>query len=559
MCKSWLRRLRSRARFLSALPLLVPLLVKFGAICQVPFIAERYRALVFDRRFEYDPAQADLARKLDALSLKLRDYRAEPKPNAFARLMGLKPAEPPARPFYLFGAVGRGKTMLMDMFFDAVEAPLKRRAHFHAFMADVHARLHQCRQALKRGETTGEDPLAPVAAELAREASLLCFDEFSVRDIADAIILGRLFTALFAAGVVVVATSERRARRPLQRRPQSRAVPAFHRASCSERLEVVELGARTDYRLEKLQARPSLLRAGRPESGRRARRRIPRVDWPRQAASRPGSSSWGRRLDVPQAIDGVARFDFDALCRRPLGSADYLEIAQRFHTLIVDRIPSLRAKRTQRGQAVRHPDRRPLQHARQADRFRGGRTGDPPFARAIGAEALSEFEGARPRAFMKCAHSTTSRCRTGAKADRRRVTSAGSWRRERHGAQSGSPKRGGRIPPSLRRARSRPPDHTRPNSSGARPLRPSAARASASAGSARAANNASRTTAIVGAPRRAPAMNGSPGVSGLSATMSTRSTSSGRPRSMSAKLTQSITQGAPYPRPPPPGSPRANR
>ena len=110
-------------------------------------IAERYRALVHDRSFQFDPAQAELAKKLDALSVKLKDYRAEPKPNGFSRLLGIKPAEPP-RGLYIHGPVGRGKTMLMDMFFDAAPTPRKRRAHFHAFMADVHARLHQWRQAL---------------------------------------------------------------------------------------------------------------------------------------------------------------------------------------------------------------------------------------------------------------------------------------------------------------------------------------------------------------------------------------------------------------------------
>ena len=336
-------------------------------------IAERYRALVFDRRFEYDPAQADLARKLDALSLKLRDYRAEPRPSAFARLMGLKPAEPP-RGLYVFGAVGRGKTMLMDLFFDAVEAPLKRRAHFHAFMADAHARLHQWRQALKRGEATGEDPIAPVAAELAREASLLCFDEFSVRDIADAMILGRLFTALFAAGVVVVATSNV-APDDLYKDGLNRALFLPFIALMHERLEVVELGARTDYRLEKLKRAPVYYAPIGPKADAAldaAFRALTGHDKGEPAEI----ELFGRRLDVPQAIDGVARFDFDALCRRPLGSADYLEIAQRFHTVVLDRIPRS-GQRTQRGQAVHHPDRRPLRHARQADRFRGGRTGNP--------------------------------------------------------------------------------------------------------------------------------------------------------------------------------------
>src|SRR5271157_3932393 len=160
-------------------------------------IPERYRALIHDQSFEFDPAQASLADRLDALRLRLQGYRAEAKPSALARFMGVKPAEPP-RGLYVHGSVGRGKTMLMDLFFDAVEVGAKRRAHFHGFMADVHARLHQWRQARKRGEASGEDPIAPAAAELTREASLLCFDEFSVRDIADAMILGRLFAALLA-------------------------------------------------------------------------------------------------------------------------------------------------------------------------------------------------------------------------------------------------------------------------------------------------------------------------------------------------------------------------
>jgi len=301
-------------------------------------IAERYRALVLDRRFQHDPAQAELARKLDALSVKLKGYRAEPKPSAFARLMGLKDAEPP-RGLYIHGPVGGGKTMLMDMFFDSVETPLKRRAHFHAFMADVHARLHQWRQARKRGEVAGEDPIAPAAAELTREASLLCFDEFSVRDIADAMILGRLFAALLAAGVVVVTTSNV-APDDLYKEGLNRALFLPFIALIEERLDIVELDARTDYRLEKLKRAPVYYTPIGPKA-----------DWALDAAflALTGHDRGepleiellGRYLDVPQAIDGVARFDFDALCRRPLGAADFLKIAQRFHTIIIDRIPAL--------------------------------------------------------------------------------------------------------------------------------------------------------------------------------------------------------------------------
>jgi cell division protein ZapE len=303
-------------------------------------IAERYRALILDHRLEFDPAQAALADRLDALCSRLSGYNADARPSAFARFMGIKPAEPP-RGLYLHGAVGRGKTMLMDLFFSAAEVARKRRTHFHRFMADVHARLHQWRQARKRGEVIGEDPIAPVAAELAHEASLLCFDEFAVRDIADAMILGRLFTALFSAGVVVVATSNV-APGDLYKDGLNRALFLPFLALLPERLDVIELDARTDYRLEKLVRAPVYYT---PLS--------PKADAALDAAFfaltgfRGGQPAQiellGRSLEVPQAVGGVARFGFDGLCRRPLGSSDYLEIAERFDTVLIDHIPVLTA------------------------------------------------------------------------------------------------------------------------------------------------------------------------------------------------------------------------
>ena len=324
----------------------------------------------------------------------------------FRSIDGAQPRRAP-RGLYVYGAVGRGKTMLMDMFFEAVKAPFKRRAHFHAFMADVHARLYQWRQALKRGEARARTRSRRSRGS-SRQASLLCFDEFSVRDIADAMILGRVFTALFAAGVVVVATSNV-APNDLYKDGLNRALFLPFIALMRDRLEVVELGARTDYRLEKLKRAPVYYGPIGPKADSAldaAFRALTGHDKGEPARI----ELLGRHFDVPQAIDGVARFDFDALCRRPLGSADYLEIASASTPLCSTTFPRFRPANATRP-AVHRPDRRPLRHARQADSFRGGRTGNPLFGLATARRPSNSR--APPRAFMKCARWTTSRYRTG--------------------------------------------------------------------------------------------------------------------------------------------------
>ena len=301
----------------------------------------RYSALLAEGRIEADPAQADLARTLDALADRLDGYRPARAQGALGRWFAGKPSEPP-RGLYIHGAVGRGKTFLMDMFFEDVRVAPKRRAHFHAFMADVHARIHAWRQARKRGAVEGDDPIAPVAAMLAEGASLICFDEFSVRDIADAMILARLFRALFAAGVVVVATSNV-APGDLYKDGLNRALFLPFLDLLRERMEVVELTARLDYRLQKLRRAPVYYCPDDAAAEAAMDAAFLRLTGLTSAPPRQ-LALLGRTLDVQQATDRVARFDFDALCRRPLGAADFLALAEEFHTLFVDHIPVLAAR-----------------------------------------------------------------------------------------------------------------------------------------------------------------------------------------------------------------------
>jgi cell division protein ZapE len=303
-----------------------------------PTVSERYATLVAEGEIERDGAQEAAVAKLARLERRLSRHRLARKSSALGWMFGRsEKQEGPIRGLYIHGDVGRGKTMLMDLFFAASPIKRKRRAHFHEFMADVHERIHGFRQKLKSGELSGEDPVRLTADAIAQEAWLICFDEFHVTDIADAMILGRLFTRLFEQGVVVVATSNVHPNE-LYKDGLNRALFVPFITLMTERMEVMRLDARADFRLEKLTGQP-IWYAPADEAAQVALD----LAWERLTGTFSGEpcdiAVKGRVIRVPEAAMGVARFTFHQLCEQPLGASDYLRIAHEFHTVLLDRIP----------------------------------------------------------------------------------------------------------------------------------------------------------------------------------------------------------------------------
>jgi cell division protein ZapE len=302
-------------------------------------VKAQYAARVAAGEIERDAAQERVLDQLAQLERRLREHRLARKSSSLGWLFGARERrEEPIRGLYVFGEVGRGKTMLMDLFCGASAVLRKRRAHFHEFMGDVHERVREFRQQIKLGQVgNGEDPIRLAAAAIAQETWLLCFDEFHVTDIADAMILGRLFTRLFELGVVVVATSNVEPDE-LYKDGLNRALFLPFIGLIEERMEVVRLSARADFRLEKLSGQPvwHVPADGKADAA---------LDhaWRRLTGGHTGTEQKltvkGRTLKVPHAAMGVARFSFHDLCEQPLAAADYLRIAHDFHTVVLDRIP----------------------------------------------------------------------------------------------------------------------------------------------------------------------------------------------------------------------------
>ena len=297
-----------------------------------------YQSLVSSGAIEADAAQAQAAEAFADLEARLAGYKPLRKQSLFGRLFADKDEAPP-RGLYVHGEVGRGKTMLMDLFFQQSPVVHKRRAHFHEFMAEVHERIYGYRQNIKRGEISDGDVIALTAAAIFDEAWLLCFDEFHVTDIADAMILGRLFTKLFQLGTVVVATSNV-APDDLYKGGLNRALFLPFIAQISEHMDVLRLDARTDFRLEKLAGVKMWL----VPADQAAATALDKA-WVKMTGTAPCRSRdiaiKGRMLHVPCSAHGVARFSFADICEKPLAASDYLRLAHDYHTIMIDRIPAM--------------------------------------------------------------------------------------------------------------------------------------------------------------------------------------------------------------------------
>jgi len=290
-----------------------------------------YRRLRGKGTIEPDPAQLLAAEKLQYLHNALARPGGSGRGGWRERLGFARSREPETQGLYIFGSVGTGKSMLMDLFFGEAPAAKKHRVHFNAFMLEVHRSLHRWRQ-----ESSG-DPIPPLAHSIVENARLLCFDEFQVEDIADAMLLGRLFEALFEEGVVVVATSNY-APDDLYKDGLQRENFLPFIALLKQRLDVLELDGGRDYRRRRVRG----LNVYHAPLGAEASKALGAAFERLTDGARPAPVTLpvqGRRLKIEKAAKGVAFFTFDELCRTPRGPADFLAIAEHFHTVILDGVP----------------------------------------------------------------------------------------------------------------------------------------------------------------------------------------------------------------------------
>ncbi|SDR23861.1 cell division protein ZapE [Pseudovibrio sp. Tun.PSC04-5.I4] len=310
-------------------------------------VLAQYNSMVARGDLEADPVQIEVAKRLDTLTAKLAEQKPEEKKGLLGRLFGKgKEEQEFIKGLYVWGSVGRGKTMLMDLFYDLSPEPQKRRLHFHEFMEEIHDRVFVVRKQISAGVIKDRDPIIPIAEEIAKNTRLLCFDEFTVTDIADAMLLGRLFIKLFDAGVVLVCTSNVVPDELYKDGLNRNHILPFLR-SLNERLDVLHLDAPIDYRLEKLSGSDTYLTPIGSKSLEGMEKLWSGMTYGLQCHLVELENK-GRKIPVSRTCSNIAWFTFQELCGTPLGSSDYLRIAHAFNTVFLEGVPALdRARRNE--------------------------------------------------------------------------------------------------------------------------------------------------------------------------------------------------------------------
>ena len=299
----------------------------------MPTFINHYERLIAARELKADPDQRNAVVQLSRVKEELEAI--PPRGSVIWRAFGRKPD--PVRGIYMWGGVGRGKSMLMDLFYDNINIHRKRRAHFHEFMIEIHARLRT-----ERDKEKG-DPIPPVVEAIADEARLLCFDEMVVNNMADAAIMSRLFTGLIAAGVTIITTSNR-VPQDLYKDGLNRALFLPFIDLINDKLDIISLNGPTDYRRERL-GNASIWHNPNGEKATKALSDIffnltdyaPDGEVPSETLH----ISEGRTLIIPRSLKGVAVVSFKKLCAEARGAADYLAIARKYHSVIMVGIPRL--------------------------------------------------------------------------------------------------------------------------------------------------------------------------------------------------------------------------
>lgn len=306
-----------------------------------------YRQKSHDGLIEFDQAQAQAAENLSLLEARIKNFKPFRPKFLFGR------PEPTPKGLFIYGKVGRGKSMLMDLFFEHIEINEKRRVHFHEFMAEVHNEINIWRKLSSEERKklpyfvkgAGDDPIAPIAKKIAMESWLLCFDEFQITDIADAMVLGRLFEALWTFQCVIVATSNRPPAEQYHNGLNRQIIIPFLQRLENE-LDIHSLDSNRDYRLERLEAEPCYFTPLGSEAEKYIKRAWERLTF--GAIPQPQKILVeGRETIIKKTAAGVAWFSFDELCadysngKSPLGVRDYLELARIFNTIIIENVPQL--------------------------------------------------------------------------------------------------------------------------------------------------------------------------------------------------------------------------